>query len=84
MKNKHESLVLLIFLKEKQDGSIKGCGVADERENLSNIVFLLRTLAGKATHASVFMKVYMSSRDEMHPSYESVLVLQLPISCLFV
>ena len=28
-KHKHESLALVMFLKEKRDGSIKGSGVAD-------------------------------------------------------
>ena len=31
-KQKHDSIVLLMFLKEKLDGLIKGRGVADERK----------------------------------------------------
>ena len=31
-KKKHESLALIMFLKEKRDGSIKGRGVADGRK----------------------------------------------------
>ena len=36
-KQKHESLALLMFLKEKRDGSIKGCGVADRRKKREKI-----------------------------------------------
>ena len=31
-KHKHESLALIMFLKEKRDGPIKGCGVVDGRK----------------------------------------------------
>ena len=36
-KQKHESLALLMFLKENQDGSIKGRGVVDERKQRKKI-----------------------------------------------
>ena len=36
-KQKHELLALLMFLKEKQYGLIKGCGVADERKQREKI-----------------------------------------------
>ena len=36
-KQNHESLILLMFLKEKQDGLIKGRGVADGRKQRDKI-----------------------------------------------
>ena len=42
---------------------------------LTRIAFILGTLVGRATHAYVFLKGFLLSLAEIHPSFEVVLVV---------